>query len=87
MRLLLLSALLPLLLYCIVYFYACAEAKNNGAEKPKFLSSKLVNAFLLSLVITVIVFMVIYVGNIVESDKNDYISPAQQLQKRLLKNS
>ena len=85
MRILLLSALTPILLYCIAYLYASIKAKREERDKPKFFSNTFLNAFLLSLVIAIVVYLSVYVYNISKSEKNDYSSPAQKLQRQYQK--
>jgi hypothetical protein len=85
MRLLLLSALVPVLLYCISYLITSIKAKKDGEPQPNFLSKRLLHAFTISLCIAIIAYLIILAVSISESQRNDYASPAQKLQKQYSK--
>lgn len=79
MRIILLSSLLPLVLYAISYLYASYRARLKGEMSPTFFSYTFLNAFMLSLILAVIFFGVLYIYSASENVGNDYSSPAQKL--------
>ncbi len=55
-----LPALIPLLLYVISFYIETYRAKKHGEVEPKFFSTKFFNAFIISLVVAIITFLIIF---------------------------
>lgn len=57
-----LPALLPIIIYLVVYGVEFYNARKNNKEKPTFFNEKLYKSFALSLGIAVITFVLLFVG-------------------------
>jgi uncharacterized BrkB/YihY/UPF0761 family membrane protein len=82
MRYLLLASLLPVSLYLAVYLIARMRAKVKGEPLPSINSKALLNTFLVSMILAIISFMLIFYYSFSESERNDYDSPAQRIMKK-----
>lgn len=55
-----LPALIPVLLYTISFYIDCRKAKAEGEEPPKYLTPHFSYAFIISLVLAIITFIIIF---------------------------
>ncbi len=55
-----LPALIPILLYVVSYYAECYHAKKLGNPEPKFFSTKFFNAFIISLVVAIFIFIIMF---------------------------
>ena len=55
-----LPALIPLLLYVISFYVESYRAKKHNQLAPKFFSTKFLNAFIISLVIAILTFIILF---------------------------
>ena len=53
-------ALVPILIYVAVYYAQCFFAKRNKKSPPKFMSKKLHFAFMVSLGIAILTFIILF---------------------------
>jgi H+/gluconate symporter-like permease len=55
-----LPALIPILLYVISFYIESYRAKKHNLPAPQFFSSKFLNAFMISLVIAILTFILLF---------------------------
>lgn len=55
-----LPALIPLLLYTISFYVESYRAKKHEQPLPKFFSTKFLNAFMISLIIAIVTFIILF---------------------------
>jgi hypothetical protein len=55
-----LPALVPIFLYTISYYIDCRKAKLEGKRSPKYLTPHFSKVFIISLVIAIFTFLVIF---------------------------
>lgn len=80
----LLPSLLPIILYICSFLYANRKSLKNGKAQTDFFSKRLYNAFLLSMVIALVCFLIFITFNLAHNQEGEYI-PARIEDGRLLK--
>ena len=79
-----LLCMIPLFIYYSLYNRSLKQAKFSGATKPSFFNIKLLKAFIYSLAIAIVAFLIMITFLINDDDKGDY-TPATVIKGKIVK--